>query len=174
MVDAASNPALVSRLLNLPAELRLQILEEVLTNAGCTGTLLDGAHGGFLPPPLLRTCHAFRRDGLKIITEDTDFNFEIDDYDPTDLIRFDAWQHDVYPYYGISVDCQMVLHSVHLPNDLDRARDCLWIWLEEFYQKDLHFTFLQKDFVLEKMRRHAVLEQDDHMDNHLQYVPTLK
>jgi len=142
-------------LLSLPAELRLQILDYVLADLPLNPDgELEGEEFGWLPPPVLQTCHTLRREGLEGFMRERVY-FGLIDYSPyqPSFAAHRDWMKTVTTYYSIPTR-QRVEVSIWEPFDDDEgiASINLWTWLKDFYVNDQTAIFAKEDFHDDTMR----------------------
>ena len=181
--QSPSRPGTESRLLQVPTELRLKIIEFALDELPRVNDpwsddkpgWIQADRGGWVPPPLLQTCHTLRSEGLELFTRlKLKFRVDIVDYNVTLLISIHNWRESVLPYYKIPVDRHMIRYIrladyavVGDGSHPQHVEDNLWQWLEAFYLHDAPGLFLKRNVDKTKFRRHVLIhdESEEFLDN---------
>ena len=146
-------------LLDLPPEIRLEILDIIFFNfrleaIGATTWLMSDTTP-WRSQPILHTCHALRAEGLHMwFRHESSVHFRIQKFDCTAMVRHRAWHDEVRRYYGIAEKQIMFYVAWGVEReDVAVARENLWDWLGEYYVRDLPSTFMEKEYMaaVEKM-----------------------
>jgi hypothetical protein len=119
-----------SRLLELPVELRLIILDYVLAELPHQDGILNGNLRGWLPPPALQTCHELRADGVRSLAK-LPIHFEIRQYDVAKIILWCNWFNMTSMYHGHPPVAYNI--NFHLTTNGDNSEEDLTGWLKHFY-----------------------------------------
>lgn len=160
----ASHPNGHPTLLTLPLELRLEILQLVLSERSTckySGVLyLDGSTNAWLPPPILQTCRRLRLDGM-IPLLSLPIHFKISNLHAARLINYHAWLALMRSYYPDEKDALFGPNRkarIWLPEISDRsaASNNLWQWLHAFYKEAAPGYFLASDRARRPQPRHPI------------------
>lgn len=133
-------------LLSIPMELRLMILEQVLneSNQDCCQSLHFG-NRGWCPPPILRTCHQLRLEGLPEWGS-MKGSFDCQNLSAADMIARDRWASEIEKYYHINITTRTGQSIwVTNPTDNEAAIVNLRSWLQHFHSSGRDGMFLESD-----------------------------
>jgi hypothetical protein len=160
-----------SRLLGLPLELRLMILDFVFAELPRDehGDLIGHANG-WVPPPILQSCQQLRIEGLPNFLSN-DMAFEVCDFDIEQIRTAQSWARNVSKYYKLKVRSAIVSYVFPTRNK-ESAHTNLWSWLAGFYFEDLHALFHAEDIQRpDILRGHCeLLDDKDSRGNLEQYT----
>lgn len=150
-----------SRLLTLPTELRLLIIDHALAAIPrIDWGVLDGNSNMWLPPAFVNTCRQLRMEGLQAFFE-IDVCFEVYNIDMTKVLRQQKWQKEVCSYYEIKLQ-QWPSSYYNITNSIKSRKEAtenLWTWLDAFYAGQANAQFLDGDVPGSSLTEHIDIEE---------------
>lgn len=137
---SAASPS--SRLLRLPAKLRLLVINCVLDDLPRDHRGNISTHAAKFPPPILQTCRLLRNDGLTPFLN-LPRTFIIQDLDSSSLQKITHWRgmidRENMPRTHL---CKI---GIARCNDKALAEQNLWEWLEKCHARQMWGVLLKED-----------------------------